>query len=156
VHRLLICTVAAFLLAASASARPVRLWSYEELLKEADVVAIVKVTKIEETTARFEEHGDPGWYQGKLAHATVGLMLKGDARRTLSFQFFNYLPKFKDPPNGAWFANLSKAGQVHYLVFLKKTVGGDWAPATGHYDAGASICVVAPQGPIEINAAPAK
>jgi len=158
VHRLLICIVAVFLLPASVSARPVRVWSYEELLKEADVVAIVKVTKIEDTTARFEGHGDPSWYQGKLAHATVGLMLKGDVRKTLSFQFFNYLPKFRDPPNGAWFANLSKAGQVHlhYLVFLKKTVDGALVPATGHYDAGASLCEVAPQGPIEINAAPAK
>jgi len=156
-HRLLICIVAVFLLPASASARVFRVWSYEALLKEADVVAIVKVTKIEDTKARLEGNGDPGWYQGRLAHATVGLMLKGDARKTLSFQFFAlHPPKFEYPLDGPWFADLSKAGRVHYLVFLKKTVGGALAPATGHGNARASIYEVAPQSVNELDVAPVK
>ena len=155
-HRLLICIVAVFLLPASASARVFRVWSYEELLKEADVVAIVKVTKIEDTKARLEGNGDPGWYQGKLAHATVGLMLKGDARKSLSFQFFALHPKFQYPLDGPLLANLSKAGKVHYLVFLKKTADGALAPATGHGNARASIYEVAPQSVNEIDVAPVK
>jgi len=156
VHRLLICIVAVFLLPASASARVVPIWSYEALLKEADVVAIVKVTIIEDK-ARLERKGDPSWYQGKVAHATVGLMLKGDARKTLSFQFFAlHPPKFEYPLDGPWFADLSKAGRVHYLVFLKKTVGGALAPATGHGNARASIYEVAPQSVNEIDVAPVK
>jgi hypothetical protein len=144
----LICIVAVFLLPASASARVVPIWSYEALLKEADVVAIVKVTIIEDK-ARLEREGDPSWYQGKVAHATVGLMLKGDARKTLSFQFYDD----NHDPEGA---DLSKAGKVHYLVFLKKTADGALAPATGHGNARASIYEVAPQSVNEIDVAPAK
>ena len=160
-HRLFICIVAVFLLPASASARVFPIRSYEELFKEADVVAIVKVDKIEDTKARLEGESDPNWYQGKVAHATVGLMLKGDARKTLSFQFFDYNRAAMRKAHvyvteGPWFASLGKAEKVHYLVFLKKTTGGGLMPATGHAAEEASILEIAPQGPVEIKSEPTK
>ena len=157
-RRLLLGIVVVFLLSASAFARVVPIYSYEALFKKADVVAIVKVTKIEDTTARLEGASDPSLYQGKLANATVGLMLKGEARKTLSFQFFNYLPaKLKNVYllDGAHFPDLSKAKSIHYLVFLKKTADGGLILATGHFDAAQSIAEVVPQSP-DINVAPAK
>jgi hypothetical protein len=70
------------LVAGTAAARPVRVWTYEDLFKEADVVAIVRVTEVRDTAARLEGYGDTKLYQGKEAEALVGLMLKGDRRNS--------------------------------------------------------------------------
>lgn len=120
---IIVATIAA-LFAASAFARPLRIWSYEDLFKKADVVPIVKVKAITDTTARFEGHGDPNQYQGRRAELLVGLSLKGERKQTISFDFFAYAPKSSSPPNGAEFADLGNADKVHYLVFLKKADDG--------------------------------
>ena len=146
----------AVLFTTSAFGRPVRIWSYEDLFKEADVVAIVKVKKIADTTARLEGHGDPDQYQGKRAEVVVGLSLKGERKQTLSLDFFTYANKRGAPPDGAEFADLSKANKAHYLVFLKKAGDGTLIPVSGHYDADVSIREVASNSLIQIEDAPTK
>ena len=107
--RSLIALLGVVLLATAAAARPVRVWTYEELHKEADVVAIVRVTSVENTDAPLEGYGAAGQFQGKRATATVGLMLKGEAVPTIAMDFFTYAKGTGIPPNGALFADLSKA-----------------------------------------------
>jgi hypothetical protein len=127
------------LCATATLARPVRVWTYAELLKEADVVAILRVDRIENTGATFEGHGDSKQYQGKRATSIVGLSLKGSPSRTLTFDFFTYSSPTVIPPNGAMFPDLSKRDKVHYLVFLKKAADGTLIPVGGHYDGDVSI-----------------
>ena len=148
--RTIIAVVGCIILSAVATARPVRVWSYEDLLKESDVAAIVKVTKVVDTDVTLGGRGDAKQYQGKRASAIVGLMLKGKAQPSLAFDFFTYAPPVSSPPNGAMFADLSKAERSHYLVFLKRLDDGTLAPVSGHYDAQMSICEVGPQGLIEV------
>ncbi len=130
--------------------RPVRVWTYEELLEQADVAAIIQVTKIEKTEAQLEGHGDPKQFRGKRATATVGLKLKGVADQTIQFDFFTYSSPTAIPPNGAMFPDLSKADKSHYLVFLKKTTDGMHIPVSGHYDGSTSIRTIESTGLIRI------
>src|SRR5689334_24192929 len=125
--------------ATSTIARPVRVWTHEDLLKEADVVAIVRIDRVVETSATLEGHGDAKQYQGKRAAAVVGLSLKGALSRTFTFDFFTYSSPTTTPPNGAMFPDLSRRDKVHYLVFLKKTTDGTLLPVAGHYDGDVSI-----------------
>jgi hypothetical protein len=148
--RLLIAATCCLVLSTPAFARPVRVWTYDDLLKEADVVAIVKVTKVAETDVPLAGHGDPKQYQGKRADAIVGLMLKGEGRPSLAFDVFRYAPDTSSPPNGALFADVSKADTAHYLVFLKRQDDGTLVPVSGHYDAQVSIREMSAQGLIEI------
>jgi hypothetical protein len=148
--RTIIAVVCCIILSAVAAARPVRVWTYEELLKESDVVAIVKVTKVVETDIPLAGYGEPKQYQSKRASAVVGLMLKGKSQSLLAFDFFTYAPSVSSPPNGAMFVDLSKADRAHYLVFLKRLDDGTLAPVSGHFDAQMSICEVGPQGLIEV------
>jgi hypothetical protein len=138
------------LVAGTAAARPVRVWTYEDLFKEADVVAIVRVTEVRDTAARLEGYGDTKLYQGKEAEALVGLMLKGDRQPKLTFQFFSYAPKVSPLPNGAMFADLSGFQKSHYLVFLKKLDDGTLVPISGHFDAGSSVRALDGEGLIEL------
>jgi hypothetical protein len=137
--------VAAIVCAASTDARPVRSWTYDELLKEADVAAVIRVQRVENIAAALEGHGDPKQYQGKRATVIVGLGLKGEPIRKIAFDFFTYSSPTALPPNGAMFPDLSKAEKIHYLVFLKKTPEGTFIPVGGHYDGAVSI------RPIEFN-----
>lgn len=151
----MIVVAIAVLFTTSAFARPVRIWSYEDLFREADVVAIVKVKKISDTKTLLEGHSDPKRYQGKRAEVNVGLSLKGEHRETLSFEFFTYAKQIGEE-NGAMFADLSKADKAHYLVFLKKTEDGTLIPVSGHYDADVSIREVASNSLIQIKDDPTK
>ena len=153
--RLIALTVVA-LCATSVSARPVRSWTYEELLKEADVAAIIRVARVENIAATLEGHGDPKQYQGKRATAIVGLSLKGEPPRTITFDFFTYSSPTMIPPNGAMFPDLSKAEKTHYLVFLKKMADGTLIPVGGHYDGDVSIRPVESNGLTRIEDDPTK
>ncbi len=148
--RLIALTVVA-MCTTSALARPVRSWTYEELLKEADVAAIIRIDRVDDITATLEGHGDPKQYQGKRAAALVGLSLKGEPSRTLTFDFFTYTSQTMIPPNGAMFPDLTKAERVHYLVFLKKTADGTFIPVGGHYDGDVSIRPIESKGLIRID-----
>ena len=135
----LIAATSVILFAALAIARPVRVWTYEELLEKADVAAIIQVTKIEKTEAQLEGHGDAKQFQGKRATGAVGLKLKGKLEKTIQFDFFTYSSSTAPRANGAMFPDLSKADTAHFLVFLKKTSDGMYMPVSGHYDG--SICI---------------
>lgn len=139
-----------------AMARPVRIWTYEELLEKADVAAIIQVTKIEKTEARLAGHGDPRQFQGKRATATVGLRLKGKPGQTIQFDFFTYSSSTAPRANGAMFPDLSKADKAHYLVFLKKTSDGMYMPVSGHYDGRICIRNIESTGLIRIEKDPTK
>jgi hypothetical protein len=134
-------------LAAPAFARPVRVWSYEELFKESDVVAIVKVIDIRDTTANLHGRVDRS-IQGKRARLRVGLILKGEKQDVLTLDFFAMTPPLRGDmvPNGFFFLDFSRADKVHYLVFLKKTAEGSLLPVSGHDDAAFSVRELAPQG----------
>jgi len=138
------------LVASSVMARPVRSWTYDELLKEADVVAIVEVAKIQNTKTKLEGHGDPKQYQGKQATVVVGLSVKGEKLRTFEFHFFTYSTPNMIPPNGAMFPDLSSAEKSHYLVFLKRNADGVLIPVGGHYDGSVSIRALEKNGIIRI------
>jgi hypothetical protein len=142
--------VAVVVCAASSQARPVRSWRYDELLKEADLAVIIRVERVENIAATLEGHGDPKQYQGKRATAIVGLVLKGEPTRKMTFDFFTYSSPTMIPPNGAVFPDLSKAEKVHYLVFLKKTPEGTFIPVGGHYDGAVSIRPIECNGLIRI------
>ena len=148
--KIMVALAISVLLTTSVFARPVRIWSYEDLFNESDVVAIVKVKSITDTTARLDGHGDPNQFQGKRADIIVGLSLKGERQQVISFSFFTYRPNVPRA-NGGRFADLSKAGEADFLVFLKNTDDGTLIPVSGHYDAVASIIEVSSHPYIRIN-----
>jgi hypothetical protein len=129
--------------AVPAYARPVRIWSYEELFKESDVVAIVRVNKIEDTTTKLDGYAR---LQGKRATLKVGLNLKGERQQVLYLDFFSYPTGINGNmvPNGFYFVNFGRADKADYLVFLKKTADGTLISVSGQYDAGVSIREVTP------------
>jgi len=135
-------TATLFLIVAFVSigqARPVRQWTYSDLEKEADFVAIVEVSDIQPTDVRLPKVPNPEWFQGLIATLKPLWVIKGDKNaKDIKFLFYRYSDNANAIPNGAIFATLEKGNRKQYLIFLKKGSSG-YSPVSGDYDAGQSV-----------------
>ncbi len=131
-------------LVSAAWARPIGLWSYSQLEKAADLVAITEVSDIQPSDARLPNVPHPKWFQAWLATLKPLWVIKGDKSASeIKLLFFRYSKQANPKPNGAIFASLEKGNGKHYLVFLKKgKAPNEYSPVSGDYDAGQSIHAV--------------
>ncbi|GEM_PF-2864233 len=138
-NRYLVVCLLTLMVSSIGSARIMRLQPYETLFEHSDVVAIVELKSLSPSDAKLEGHGTPDMFDAKVAHFTVGLVLKGDPELAqINLLHFTYA-KGVVQPNGAMFLQLSDAKTYQYLVFLKKDAEGNLSPVTGQYDASLSV-----------------
>jgi len=109
------------------------------IVGKSDLIAVAEVLSITHSTAKFEGHGDPDLYQGKVAQLLIASPLKGDISTSeVELHYFTYA-KVKSTPNGALFINFKNPDQYQYLVYLKLNESGQYIPASGLYDSAFSV-----------------
>ncbi len=145
----------------SLHARAVRTWSYEELIKASDLVAIVEPISTESTKDIFpaSSSGRPQTdIVGQNTSFKILATLKGDTQKdaTINVLHFVYSPDVLMIANGARFAHFVSgplqfrkqvlqdekeiggitvySEQPVWLAFLKKMEDGRFEPVTPHYD----------------------
>ena len=123
----------------AASARPVKLWSYQELLTNADFVAVLAVDTISVEKSPSWFNPIPAIYQDYVAHCRVLSVLKGDHTiQKVDVPFFQE-PHGRPGINGAMPAPFTLNKNIEYLAYLKKADDGTWTPTAGNHDAALSI-----------------
>jgi hypothetical protein len=141
------CTLVAigtFTLLASAEARPVGDWPYQNLVREADVVVLA-------AAERSADSDDPPAKDGWESHCVgvnttfrVLAPMKGDVPAKLTLFHFRLKPGIP-VPNGPCLASFhtAKADADHggpcYLLFLKKRSDGRYEPVAGQIDSVLSV-----------------
>jgi hypothetical protein len=152
-HRLLLPSALAILaLPALARARLVPDWPYEKLLKEADVVVIVKAVSSKDTKDVMKERPWNIGFQGVETTFTVQAVLKGKVDGDELTVLHYKLPpdaSVKDGPGLVSFRTKgvtirTKEAKVllprpGYLLFLKKGEGGRYEPVSGQIDPELSV-----------------
>jgi hypothetical protein len=133
---LLLLTAAACLAAgAPCHARASRIWSHEELAKDADVIVIVSATGTQDTADKLAGAGLQGQLVGVNTEFTVQAALKGKVDGKLTVLHFRYpdpTPPIINGPNLVAFR--SGTGAPSYLLFLRKREDGRYEPLAGQMD----------------------
>jgi hypothetical protein len=145
---------------ASLHARAVRIWSYDELLKASDVVAIVEPIKSENNRSQFEWADSAECFQGLSTTFKVHSYFKGANSTTeIVVKHFGHIAGKMFPANGpelAYFAIGPQSFDVSapqkdkpganeviervstnnpcWLAFLKRNDDGTFVPVTGQID----------------------
>jgi hypothetical protein len=146
---------AGLLLATGTSyARSMRAWTYDDLLKESDLVVIASVvdTKVVPTTDDLSANGlgRSGYHIQQLETVfLVKVVLKGKhQQKRLDLVHFRYDPKVNEPIlNGPTLIEFPNSDQIaksiegnkrgygkDYLLFLKLRKDGKCGPVTGQVD----------------------
>jgi hypothetical protein len=147
----LILLVSTLLLATmpASHARLTRIWSYNDLAKEADVVMIVSVSSVSERTGTKEDfHGQP--FDSVLTKFKVHSVLKGKYDAT-SFDLHHvaYPTDTCVIANGWVFQWFDKPDEF-FLVFLKSATSGALEPVSGQEDLKWSFGSLSPDFPTRI------
>ena len=143
-------------------ARPIPGWSYDDLAKASDVVAVIEPLKNENNDEKLKIEGSKGSdFQGLSTTVKVHYCFKGSlSLDELVVKHFKYGPSI-GPPDGAEFISFlvgplkykktdlkddKEVGGITYyqatpswLAFLKKAPDGSYIPVTGQYDASLSF-----------------
>jgi len=125
------------LVASIAEARLKRSWTYEQLLSEADMVAVVDASPPKDTENTDVFLGHP--VVQILTTLKVHAVLKGDTKKE-SLEFVHYRYGKTDRPiiNGAQFvhfqAEKTRYPKPKYLVFLKRRKDGRYEAVSGQID----------------------
>jgi len=128
------------LLLPSVQARFVSRWPYVKLVEKSDLVAIVEVRSIEKLDTVWDGPGNPGLFQGSIAHLDIAWVIKGDAKmQKLDLVFFRYCDTCVGEDNGALLIDFRNPKKHQYLVFLRREASDRYVPATGQYDASISV-----------------
>jgi hypothetical protein len=144
-------------------ARRIPFISFEELLENSDVVAIVSPVQTQKNDEKLKIQGrDSNLFQGLTTECRVLGTLKGEVKadESLNIVHFEYKNLTLSELNGAGFISFptkeieygfqikdgekvirNTEGGIHprFLVFLKKADDGSFIPTTGHYDANRSV-----------------
>jgi len=118
----------------AARARPIGLWPYDQLLKEADLVVLAAAG----ASADAEDTPDNPWKQMSVGVNTtldVKATLKGD-RPAGKLVVLHYRLKELSPPNGPMLVDFRPGD---YLLFLKRRADGRFEPAAGMTDPALSV-----------------
>ena len=135
--KFLICIVAClsvFLLPSVTHARLVRIYSYAELTKLADVVVIVELDETKDTKIPSHPFGRKHKFTVEVLTQLKPLVIfKGskDLDEILLIHFRLKNPNLV-PPNGPQFVKFQKKRK--YLVFLKKLKNNHYEPVNGQMD----------------------
>ena len=142
----------------AASARPVKKWSYDELLKEADLVILAAAVRTEPAEDAPPDHSWPLELVAQNTNFQVRGTLKGKAEgaqiQVLHFKFGG--PKkgleknfgILNGPNLVAFRTEAVTVRVgkdthvlppEYLLFLKRTKDGRYEPVSGRIDPAVSV-----------------
>ncbi len=141
------------------SARQIEEWSYDRLFREADLAVIVSAQATVDST---DIPPDKQWAESLVGQATtfkVTRTIKGDAVKdgdTMTLVHFrlkdgvttsngpllvNFRTKpFKISVRGEQVdANVSMVEAPQYLLFLRKSAGGNFVPVSGWFDSALSV-----------------
>ena len=154
------CLIFAVLLltANTSDARPIRNWTYNDLLKESDLVVIANVTdtKVVPTTDDVSVNGLARLgrdFQQLETVFLVRVIVKGEHKQErLHLVHFGIGPKTESMPNGPMLIEFSKSDRIartltgkervygrDYLLFLKIRNDGKYDPVTGQVDSVLSV-----------------
>jgi hypothetical protein len=128
------------------AARAVRVWSYQELLEESDLVVIATATGNNDTM----EHIDLPGFQGQRvigveSRFAVSAVLKGDKTlKDFVLHHYHPSPALMIAPNGPTFVYFAvsknaSAPQRTYMLFLHREADGRYAPVVGKSDPGLGV-----------------
>jgi hypothetical protein len=129
------------------SARPVRMWSVQELTKEADLVVVGTVS----SSADAANHASPDakadtWIAVNTTF-TVDSALKGEFKdKTVAVRHHRY----NDPKaeitivDGPSFVRFDSKLKNRYLIFLRRNAEGVYEPLTGQFDPDGSFFLLTP------------
>lgn len=136
----IVCAISALLLTVSAAtARPVRMLTYQELYTNADLVAVLAVESISVSGTVNTNNPYPGMFSNYVARCRVQWIFKGDQTISTLDVPFSQHPAGKPGFNGAMPAPFTVDRMIDYLVYLKRDEHGRWVAAGGSYDAALSI-----------------
>ena len=127
------------------AARAVRLWSYQELLEQSDLVVIAAPTATTDT----KERNLPGFVGqpviGMETRFAVASVLKGD-RSLTNIVLHHYRPAQDHyiVPNGPTFVSFALSNEPSapprtYILFLSREADGLYAPVVGQVDPGLGV-----------------
>jgi len=141
--------------------------SFEELLSNSDIVAIVSPTHNQDNDQILRLQGrDPNLFQGVTTTCRILAVFKGDIEvdSTLDIFHFRYKELSSSEPNGANFIHFptekieygfqikdddrvvrNSEGTLNpprFLVFLKSDPDGRLSPTTGQYDSSRSVILL--------------
>ncbi len=133
----LLFTVFLSLVALPVGARPVKMWSLQELTAKADLIVVA--------TALFSQDAKGFAYPNAEAKTwvtvdtlfSVATVLKGDLKSaTLTVQHFRYHDRNAAMTviDGPSFIEFSASKKHQYLMFLERKGKGLYVPLTGQYD----------------------
>jgi hypothetical protein len=131
-----------------ASARPVRLWSYQELLDASGLVVLATSVGTSDTQEHIDLPGFDGEHVIGIATAFhISVVLKGE--KTLkNFVLHHYrtvdgtnVPHVPNGPTFVYFSPVEdeRLYQQAYLLFLTREADGRYAPVVGQSDPGQGI-----------------
>ena len=153
----------------SANARPFQVWSYDKLIKRADVVVVATVISAE----KWDEPSDKPVmgdvvFEGRVTTFEVKGVLKGDVvdkeielvhykvaangrirGGVLTITSEAYVADFEEgtPRERVAAKDGEDVGARHYLLFLKQRKDGKFEPINGQVDSACSVMVLNPEGP---------
>ena len=154
-----VCAICFLAYPSAAEARLSRKWTYDQLLKEADLVVIAEAVWTEQADDEPPNHSWPRELVAQNTTFKVRLTLKGKAEgekiKVLHFKFGQYKkglddrllsldePHFVAFRTGPMTVGTGKEKHVlpapEYLLFLKKTKDGRYEPLSGQFDPDRSI-----------------
>src|SRR5262249_22220311 len=126
-----------------AAARLVRLWSYQELVDQSDLVVLATAADTTDTKEHIDLPGFAGEHVvGVDTRFNISAVLKGEkTMKNLVLHHYRTVDGANVPhvPNGPSFISFTPAGdeslnQQAYLLFLNREADGRYAPAVGQSD----------------------
>ena len=150
----LVCAACFLVYPSAAPARLIKVWNYDKLLKEADLVVLAVAVRTEKADYEPPDHSWPRELVAQNTTLKVRGTLKGKAEgeniKVLHFKFGEYKKGFEhdgifDGPNFVEFRvgpvtkGTGKEKRIitpaqEYLLFLKKTKDGRYEPVSGQVD----------------------
>lgn len=127
-------------------ARPIQIYDYKRLFKEADIVVIAIATKTTPTSDK--EMGED--YQGRNTEFSIRQTLKGEAPDNLNVLHFKYVGEIR-VDNAAHLVDfvlhsakdnmplMFEFQTPEYMLFLKRMEDGRYQPVSGYDDPAFSV-----------------
>ena len=132
---ILLWTVLFPVLAASIEARPVKIWSLQELTTKADLVVVA--TAVSSTDTKnwvYPEAKDTTWVTVDTVFS-IETVLKGELKGpSVTVQHFRYWKPEASVIDGPSFVQFAPSKKHRYLMFLGRKANGRYEPLTGQYD----------------------
>jgi hypothetical protein len=129
--------------ASSVSARPVKIWSFEELNEKADLVIVgTAISSADAKGLAYPEAKADTWVSVDTVFQ-IDSTLKGDLKTdkvtVRHNRYYGNTPEITIIDGPSSFIEFNTKLKNQYLIFLKRTDDGSYVPLTGQYDPGNSF-----------------